>query len=182
MANNADVIVTVKTGKSTIISSPGGSAMRLVELNDVLAAPRANGDVLTWITANGKFEFHPGTSGTASAPQRWPWKFTGTEISVGFGVVAEQDFIMPSAGALTKWGLLVVNAPGPTTYELRYNPFTVDLLIDTVTIAALQNEIAFERVISQNVIAGDVVAVYETSTISPADHTIKMSGYIEFTP
>ncbi len=69
MANNSDLIVTVKTGKSTIISSPGGSAMRLVELNDVLALPRANGDVLTWITANGKFEFHPGTGSGTGADQ-----------------------------------------------------------------------------------------------------------------
>lgn len=70
MANTPDLIVTVKsTGvRSTVISSPGAAAIRLGQLNDVDDTPKANGDVLTWITANGKFEMHPGSgSGTGSA-------------------------------------------------------------------------------------------------------------------
>jgi hypothetical protein len=69
MANVPDLVVTVKNSgvRSTVISSPGGAAMKLVQLDDVTPLPRANGDVLTWISANGKFEFHPGTgSGTGS--------------------------------------------------------------------------------------------------------------------
>lgn len=54
-----DIVVTVKGNKSTVVSAPSGSATRLVELSDVTATPRANGDVLTFISANGKFEFHP---------------------------------------------------------------------------------------------------------------------------
>jgi hypothetical protein len=67
MAVGPDLVVTVKsTGvRSTVVSSPGGAAVKLVQLDDVTATPKANGDVLTWISANGKFEFHPGTgSGT----------------------------------------------------------------------------------------------------------------------
>lgn len=65
MANVPDLVVTVKNSgvRSTVISSPGGAAMKLVQLDDVTPLPRANGDVLTWITANGKFEFHAANGG-----------------------------------------------------------------------------------------------------------------------
>jgi len=61
------IVVQVKGGKTTTISSPTGSATRLVELSDVTATPLANGDVLTYISANGKFEFHPGGGGSSNA-------------------------------------------------------------------------------------------------------------------
>ena len=65
MANVPDLVVTVKNSgvRSTVISSPGGAAMKLVQLDDVTALPRANGDVLTWISANAKFEFHAANGG-----------------------------------------------------------------------------------------------------------------------
>lgn len=65
MANIPDVVVTVKSSgvRSTVISSPGGAAMKLVQLDDVTPLPRANGEVLTWISANAKFEFHAANGG-----------------------------------------------------------------------------------------------------------------------
>lgn len=61
------IVVQVKGGKTTAISSPTGGATRLVQLSDVLATPLANGDVLTYISANSKFEFHPGGGASANA-------------------------------------------------------------------------------------------------------------------
>jgi len=68
MANVPDLVVTVKNSgvRSTVISSPGGAAMRLVQLDDVTPLPRANGDVLTWISANAKFEFHAANGSAGS--------------------------------------------------------------------------------------------------------------------
>lgn len=63
MAIGPDLVVTVKsTGvRSTVISSPGG-AVNLVQLDDVTPTPRTDGHVLTWIAANGKFEFKAANS------------------------------------------------------------------------------------------------------------------------
>lgn len=66
MAEQPDIVVTVKGNRSTVVSAPSGTATRLVELSDVLASPKANGDVLTYIAANGKFEFHAAVGGGGS--------------------------------------------------------------------------------------------------------------------
>jgi len=64
----ADIFVTIKgTAKTSVVSAPSGHASKLVELVDVNAIPLANGDVLTYISANGKFEFHPGAGSTSNA-------------------------------------------------------------------------------------------------------------------
>ena len=60
-----DIIVQVKGGKSTAVVSPLGGATKLIQLSDVDATPLANGDVLTYISANSKFEFHPGGGGSS---------------------------------------------------------------------------------------------------------------------
>jgi uncharacterized protein YfiM (DUF2279 family) len=53
------IVVQIKGGPTKVITGPAGAATRLVELSDVDATPVANGDVLTYVSANGKFEFHP---------------------------------------------------------------------------------------------------------------------------
>lgn len=67
ITNPSPIVVQVKGGKTTTISSPTGSATRLQELTDVTSTPLANGDVLTYISANAKFEFHPAPAGGSSS-------------------------------------------------------------------------------------------------------------------
>ena len=61
-----DIVVQIKGGATKVVNAPSGGATRLVELSDVDATPLANGDVLTYVSANGKFEFHP-TSDSSNA-------------------------------------------------------------------------------------------------------------------
>lgn len=52
-----DIIVQVKGGKTSVITAPTGSATRLVQLADVNIAGLTDGQVLTYIAANGRYEF-----------------------------------------------------------------------------------------------------------------------------
>lgn len=64
--NPAPIVVQVKGGKTTAISSPTGSATKLVELSDVSTANLADGKVLTYVDANGAFEFQAQASASAT--------------------------------------------------------------------------------------------------------------------
>lgn len=66
ITNPAPIVVQVKGGKTTTISSPSGSATRLVELSDVNTANVIDGEVLTYVAANGDFEFLPQASASAT--------------------------------------------------------------------------------------------------------------------
>ena len=69
ITNPPPIVVQIKGGKTTAISSPTGSATRLVQLTDVSTAKLANGYVLTYSSANARFEFGPqtGTGGGGDA-------------------------------------------------------------------------------------------------------------------
>lgn len=133
-------------------------------------------DPANWIAIN------TGSSGSGSGSQRWFWKFSGTEFSVGFGVTAEQDFVAPANGTIVQWGIISINAGQDANFSLRYDPFSTDIPIDSVIITSTQTETLFERVVSRAVLLGDIVAVYQTNTFNPAEHDARMCGYIDFTP
>ena len=109
-----DITVQVKGGKTTVISSPTGSATRLDQLADVTATPRANGDVLTYISANGKYEFHTPTVGSG-----------GSANAFGTVNVAGQNNIVANATSNT---LIVVAGTGIV--------LTTDNVNSSITIAA----------------------------------------------
>ena len=109
-----DITVQVKGGKTTVISSPTGSATRLDQLADVTATPRANGDVLTYISANGKYEFHAPTGGSG-----------GSANAFGTVNVAGQNNIVANATSNT---LIVVAGTGIV--------LTTDNVNSSITIAA----------------------------------------------
>jgi hypothetical protein len=60
-----DIIVKVSGPKTTVVSSPTGSATKLTELADVVSTPLADGEVLTYVAANGRFEFEAQASATS---------------------------------------------------------------------------------------------------------------------
>jgi hypothetical protein len=66
ITNPAAIVVQSKGGKTTAISSPTGSATRLVELADVRSNTASDGEVLTYVAANGDFEFQPQASASAT--------------------------------------------------------------------------------------------------------------------
>lgn len=52
-----DIVVQVKGGSTKVITAPSGTATRLVELSDVDATGVVDQEVLTYVAANGEFEF-----------------------------------------------------------------------------------------------------------------------------
>ena len=66
VTNPAAIVVQVKGGKSTAIVTPGGLATKLVQLSDVSTANLQDGEVLTYVSANGDFEFQPQASASAT--------------------------------------------------------------------------------------------------------------------
>lgn len=133
-------------------------------------------DIANWSEVGGAGD------AVSSGNQRWFWKFSGTEFSVGFGATGEQDFVAPANGAIVQWGVISINAGQDMDFSLRYDPFNIDELIDSVVITTAQTEALFERVVSKVVLLGDVIAVYQTNVFNPAEHGAVMCGYIDFVP
>lgn len=117
--------------------------------------------------------------------QRWPWKITGTEMSIGFGVQGEQEFIVPASGTITGWAVIIGSAsPTPVEFDvvLTNDPFGGADTIDTITVPISSLEFISERGLSFAVVEGGVLSVLQQTQFDPAVHDVKMSGYIDFTP
>jgi len=121
--------------------------------------------------------------------QRWPTKFIGTEVSVGFGLLAEANFVAPVNGTITKWGLIVgsVVLPAVTDVELQIGPSNESGQLDAFSIPVAENR-RYERALSlidvpdAVIAAGTIVRITITTTYSPANHAVKISGYVDFEP
>jgi len=61
-----DIIVQVKGGTTKVISQPSGTATRLTQLGDVNTTGVTDGDVLTYVAANGDFEFQAQASASGA--------------------------------------------------------------------------------------------------------------------
>ena len=124
-----------------------------------------------------------GTGSGGIGTQRWPYKFTGTELSTGFGTSGQADFIAPAAGTITKWCVIAdLIGVEDAQMALRFDTFGAFALVDSVTIPGLTNSTIFERVVAQAVVEGDIVSVLHVNTLNPASHTVKINGYVDFTP
>lgn len=125
-----------------------------------------------------------GGSSGGSGVQRWPLHITGTEISIGFGGTTQVYFVAPAAGTITKWAIIVGTVPLPqdTTFEFYYDPFGALSLVDLVTLVATTVSVKNERVISQVVNAGDIVEFFISTTYNPANHSVIIDGFVDFTP
>jgi len=125
----------------------------------------------------------PGSE-TVAGFVRWPWMFTGTSMSTGFGEIARATFVAPAAGRITQWQIVESFATWPTdaTILLNFDPFGASINVDIFTLpSGTQNEV-FTRNVSRIVAAGDIVMVQQNTTLSPALHNVVLSGYVDFTP
>lgn len=125
-----------------------------------------------------------GSSASVIGEQRWPWYLSGADVSVGSGVSGELEFIIPSDGIITGWGVIVGSVPTPVEFdiELRDDPFGGADPIDIITLPISSTQLVEERNISFVVSAGDVIGIFEDTTLNPAVLDLKISGYIDFTP
>lgn len=122
--------------------------------------------------------------GSSGSVQRWIYQFSGTDISTAFGGGGQAYFVAPAAGIITKWATIVGSTalPEDTILQFYFDPFVAFTLVDSVTLLTGASNVKGERVISQAVVAGDIVLVFVANSYNPTVHTVVIDGFVDFTP
>lgn len=125
-----------------------------------------------------------GSGGGGSSAQRWPWKVIGPEWGSGIAQDAEQDFLIPAAGTITKWAIViyVAGVNQDINVQLVKDKFNTFDLIDEFLVPQSATLTVVERVVSRGVVLSDMVSIFIPDILNPADPGVKLSGYIDFTP
>jgi hypothetical protein len=123
-------------------------------------------------------------NGGSSSRQRWHYLLTGTMMSAGFGIAGQYFFVAPLAGTITKWGIILgsTTITDNLTLRLYYDPLVSFTQIGQQILVGGTNSKVFEQAMSQSVVAGDLLMVANQNTVNPAQQTIMVGGYVDFTP